>query len=75
MYLTYPSAHAKVSAEGSRASDGNAVCFTSNDNGTENQFDFFVPDKHTVSAVGYIHTDIHTYINFIEVLGYLAMDS
>jgi len=37
----------------SRVSDGNAVCFIINDNGTENQFDFFVPDEHTVSTVGY----------------------
>ena len=44
-YLTYLSEHAKFSEEGGKASDRNAVYFICNDDGTENQFDFFVPDE------------------------------
>ena len=45
-YLTYPSEHAKFGDEGGKASDGNAVYFIRNDDGTENQFDSFVPDEN-----------------------------
>ena len=44
-YLKYLSEHTKFSDEGGKASDGNAVYFIRNDDGTENQFDFFVPNE------------------------------
>ena len=42
--MTYPSAKAKFSDEGGNASDGNAVYFIRNDDGTDKQFEYFAPN-------------------------------
>ena len=41
--MNYPSDKAKFSDEGGSASDGNLVYFIRNDDGTSNQFEYFVP--------------------------------
>ena len=42
--MSYPSAKAKFSDEGGNASDGNAVYFIRNDDGTGKQFEYFAPN-------------------------------
>ena len=42
--MSYPSAKAKFSDEGGNASDGNAVYFIRNDDGTDKQFTYFAPN-------------------------------
>ena len=42
--MSYPSAKAKFRDEGGNASDGNAVYFTRNDDGTDKQFEYFAPN-------------------------------
>ena len=64
-YLTYPREHAKFSDEGGKASDGNAVYFIRNDDGTENQFDFFVPDEAqglTQAGLSHLNQSIEAFV-------------
>ena len=42
--MSYPSAKAKFSNEGGNASDGNAVYYIRNDDGTDKQFEYFAPN-------------------------------
>ena len=70
-YLTYPSEHAKFSDEGGKASDGNAVQFICNDDGTENQFDFFVPDE----AQGLTQAGLSRLNQSIEAFVYCVLGS
>ena len=43
--MSYPSAKAKFSDEGGNPSDGNAVYFIRNDDGTDKQFAYFAPNN------------------------------
>ena len=70
-YLTYPSEHAMFSDEGGKASDGNAVYFIRNDDGTENQFDFFVPDE----AQGLTQAGLSRLNQSIEAFVYCGLGS
>ena len=70
-YLTYPSEHAKFSKEGGKASDSNAVYFIRNDDGTENQFDFFVPDE----AQGLTQAGLSRLDQSIEAFFYCVLGS
>ena len=42
--MSYPSDKAKFSDEGGNSSDGNAVYFIRNDDGTDKQFEYFAPN-------------------------------
>ena len=59
------------SDEGGKASDGNAVYFIRNDDGTENQFDFFVPDE----AQGLTQTGLSRLNQSIEAFVYCVLGS
>ena len=43
--MSYPSEKAKFGDEGGNASDGNAVYFIRNDDGTDKQFEYFAPNN------------------------------
>lgn len=62
------SEHAKFSDEGGKASDGNVVYFIRNDEGNENQFDFFVPDEvqgFTQEGLSRLNQRIETFVHCV----------